>query len=298
MTASLFPRRPARAISVRERAVSLALLSLLAALLGLFLLARGLPGPAGLPVPEASAASGTPLPLTSPAGWPRGAIERYDAETLFEKINGKADAYFALGFEALEFASYSRPDDPSGSFVDAYLYDMGQPLHAFGIFRAQQGGKGKPLSAGDEGSAEGAFAFARKDRYYLEVVASGPSAAAEAEAIATAIADALPAEGDPVGDPPWFPKKGLVSVGYVLENCLMVESLTDAFLAKYSDGTQVVVARPGSPAEACKEAREVFEFLGTPARFAVVGDHVVGVVSSPAPEPLLQEVARRLEERE
>jgi len=295
MRATVLPRRRARQPSVRERRVGYGLLLLLAAILGFFLLAGARPGPAGLPPPPATS-QGALLPLTTPGGWPRGEIERYDADSLFEKINGKADAYLALAFEALACASYARPDDPE-IYIDVYLYDMSKPLHAYGIYRVQRSGNEQALEAGEEAGAVGASVFARQDRFYIEVIASGPDAAAEARALAMAIADVLPAEHDPVADPSYLPRTGLKSVRYVLEGGLGVDALTDAFLAVYADGAQVVVARPASPEAACKEALETFAFLKTPAEFAVVGPYAVGVVGAPDParaKALLAEVCEAL----
>ncbi len=287
----LFPRRQARPGSALERVVGFLLIALLIALVALIYFSGQRPGPAALAGPAPAASEG-PFPLTSPAGWPRGAVERYDVDTVFEKINGKADAYHALGFVELAFASYSRPDQPD-LFADAYLYDMEKAVQAYGIFRTQRGRDESTLAAGDEGSASGAAAFARKGRFYLEVIASGPDAADEARALATAIADALPAT-EVIQDPAYFPQEGLERVTYVLENCLMVEALVDAFVAVYEGGTQVVVARPDDPDAACKEATETLAFLKTPAEFRVIGDRVVGVVRGDA--ALLEEVSRRMEQ--
>jgi hypothetical protein len=278
-------------VSARERVVGFVLLGVLAGIVVAFAWSGTRPGPAALAGPAPVAQKG-PFPLTSPAGWPRGAIERYDVDTVFEKINGKADAYHALGFVELAFASYSRPDRPD-LFVDTYLYDMEKAVQAYGIFRTQRGSSENKLAAGDEGSASGAAAFARKDRFYLEVIASGPEAAAEARALATAIADALPGS-EVIQDPAYFPREGLERLTYVLENCLMVEALTDAFVAEYEGGAQIVVARPKDPEAASKEAVETLAFLKTPAEFRVIGDRVIGVVRGDA--ALLDEVARRMEQ--
>jgi hypothetical protein len=264
------------------------LLLVIAALLLLFGRAGARPGPAALLPAEAPTSV---FPVKSPAGWGRGAVERYDIETLFEKINGKADAYLPYEFASLEFASYSRPADPS-VFVDVYLYDMTRSLNAYGIYRTQRSGNEERLEITEEGCAAGASAFARKGRFYLEVMASGVGAAGEARALAAAVAVALPESDAPVSDPAWFPKKGLKSVRYVRENCLMVEALNEAFLADYEDGTKVVVAA-GGEAEAT-EAQETLGFLGTPFEFRVTGGWLVGVVGKKDAK-LLDEVLRRLE---
>ncbi|MHC4860608.1 MAG: hypothetical protein ACYTDY_11000, partial [Planctomycetota bacterium] len=94
----ILPGRPRREPSRRERLVGYGLLVLLVAAVGLFALAGAGAGPAGLPAPVETAAE--TFPLTSPGGWPRGKVERYDADTLVEKIDGKADAYLAYDFVA------------------------------------------------------------------------------------------------------------------------------------------------------------------------------------------------------
>ncbi|MHC4957280.1 MAG: DUF6599 family protein [Planctomycetota bacterium] len=292
MRAQVLPRRRPRQPSARERGVGYGLLVLLAVLLGLFAIAGKRPGPAGLAPPPAPS---SPLPLKSPAGWPRGELELYDADSLFEKINGKADAYFAYEFLALTFASYARPDDPE-TYIDVYLYDMQTPLSAYGTYRAQRSGSERSLQAGDEACTVGASAFARKGGFYVEVTASGDNAAAEARALAQAIADALPAAAEPVRDPVYFPRDGLKRVRYVREACLGVEALTEAFLATYADGTQLVVAQPASPEAACAEARDTFAFLKQPARFVVAGEHAVGAVGARR-EELVERVLKHLKER-
>jgi hypothetical protein len=274
MRAAVLPRRKPRQPSARERGVGYGLLVLLAVLVGLFVIAGKRPGPAGLAPPPAAA---SPLPLKSPAGWPRGELERYDADSLFEKINGKDQAYLAYDFAELVFASYARPDDPN-DYVDVYLYDMQTPLSAYGTYRGQRSGNERPLQAGDESCFSGASAFVRKGRFHVEVAASGARAAAEARALAQAIAQALPEVDEPVQDPAYFPRDGLKSMRYVRSAALGVEPLTEAFLATYADGTQLVVARPESPEAACAEARETFAFLKQPAKFVVAGEYAVGAV--------------------
>lgn len=285
---TIVPRRKPRTPSPTERVVGVVLLLILAGLAALFLLAGAGAGPAGLPEPAAEASAGA-LPLTSPAGWPRGEIERYDAGNLFEKIDGKDAAYLAYDVVGLEFASYADPADPT-VYADVYLYDLGEPLNAFGVFRAQRTGDEAGVDLGEEGAGGGAALFARKGRHYLEVVGSGPAAGAEVRALAGAICDALPASAAPVTVPPWFAPEMLASVRYVRREALGMESLGDAWIAAYEDGLQVVVAKCASPqaAEAAaKEARDNFGFLGTPAEFGAEREYAFGVVGQ-------AEEARRL----
>lgn len=277
------------------------LISLLALVVGLFVLSGTRPPPRGLPE-TAIPATGS-LPMVSPGGWPRGQIETYDAQTLFEKIDGAADAYLAYDFDGLEFASYTDPARPE-AYVDVYLYVMGAPLDAFGIYRAQRGVTEEMIDAGDEACASGNAVFARTGRHYLEVTASGTETAAEARALARALAARPETPGDAVRMPVAFPREGLETVGFDRKDALGVEALGDAFLALYEDGTQVVVARcptADAAAAAATEARETYGFLGGPATFEVDGRWIIGVVGAPSEErgrALLDAVRRDLAEGE
>ena len=184
----LFPRRQARTPSGRERAINRILIVLLAFVVGIFVWSGTRPGPPALP--ETLAAPPATLPVSTPAGWPRGAIETYDEASLYEKINGKADAYLAYRFDALEFAGYTDPARPD-VFVDVYLYAFETPLDAFGLYRSQRSSAQPVPAAGGELGLGGAALFAWKGRRYLEVVASGPEAEAEAGALAERIRGAL-----------------------------------------------------------------------------------------------------------
>lgn len=278
---SLLPRRQARKTSARERAIGRVILLLLVGVLGLFIVAGGRAGPPSLVAQEAPQIV-SPYAPTSPGGWPRGAIERYDVDGLFEKINGKADAYIDYDVIDLTFAGYSQPTDPS-VYVDVYAYDMAEPLNAYGVYRSQRSGKEVAVDLGEEACASGTAFFARKGRHYLEVVGSAPEAAEETRAILAAVLAALPAGKAPANDPTWFPESGRTRILYARKNALGVESLTDAFLARYEDGARAAVARFDSEADAAKaqsEAVETYEFLGTPAHFVVSGKRVIGALGS------------------
>ena len=300
--APLTPSRRARRPSPRERVVGFGLFVLLAAAMGLFLLAGARPGPAPSAPPPGSApapADADPLPLRSPGGWVRGEIETYDPDTLFEKIDGKADAYLAYDVVGLTFASYADPAAPD-DYVDVYLYDMGEPMNAYGMYRAERTGAEAPVPLGEEGCAPGGAVFARKGTIYQQVLPGSDAAAAEAFAVARRAADAI-APADPApADPDWFPAEGRTVIRYELRDCLMIPSLAGAHLAVYADGTKVVVATAESEEDAARvatEAKESLEFLGTPATFRAVGSRVVGVVGAPDEgrgARLLETVERRV----
>ena len=279
----LFPKRQARTPSGKERTINWILIVLLALVVGFFAWSGTWPGPPGLP--ETIAAPNATLPVASPGGWPRGAIESYDESTLYEKINGKADAYLAFRFDVLEFAGYTDPARPE-VFVDVYLYGFETSLDAFGMYRSQRPTAEAIPAAGSEIGQSGTALFAWKGPRYVEVVASGPEAAAEAQALTDRIREALN-DSDTVALPASLVRSDTQRVGFERGGALGVEGLTDAFVATYEDGTQAAVAiLPTTEAAAAvvAEALETFEFLGSPALFEALGTRVLGVVDAPSSE--------------
>ncbi|MFV1959910.1 MAG: DUF6599 family protein, partial [Planctomycetota bacterium] len=239
--APFFPRRPPRRASRREKVFTTGVLVVLALLVVLFFVAGARPGPKGLPEP--STPSGTSaLPLRSPGGWPRGEVESYDGTNLFEKIDGKADAYLVYGVQSLAFASYTDPEEPD-RFVDVYLYGFAEALDAFGMYRSQRSGDEPGLDAGDEACITGSAVFGRRGRAYVEAVASDARAAGEAKALARTILDAVPGADAPLALPTSLPAEGARILRFERQDALGVDGLDDAFVLVYQDGRRIVVAR-------------------------------------------------------
>lgn len=281
----LFPKRQARTPSGTERAVGAILIVLLAFVVGAFAWSGTWPGPAELRETEAGPPPAATLPVASPGGWPRGAIETYDTSSLYEKINGKADAYLAFRFDVLEFAGYTDPARPE-VFVDIYLYGFETAIDAFGMYRSQRASPDDVPPTGGELGGKSTALFGWKGPRYLEVVASGPEAQAEANALANRVRSSL-AETDTLAFPAGLVAADTTRAGFERSGALGVEGLVDAFVAVYEDGTQAAVAATPSAEAAARivaEAVETFEFLGAPAAFEALGDRVLGVVDAPTIE--------------
>ncbi len=71
-----------------------------------------------------------------PAGWivVEGPTP-YNADSLFEYLNGGAPLYLKYGFQGLTQTRYQLGDDPFAS-VTLDIYDMGSELGAFGVYRS------------------------------------------------------------------------------------------------------------------------------------------------------------------
>jgi hypothetical protein len=297
----LLPKRRRRSPSATERITGFSLLLLLAGIVALVMSGGAGAGPAGLPTPDQPAAGGGDgkLPLLSPAGWPRGEIESYDEETVFEKINGKADIYIAYGFAELLFAGYSDPSD-TDRFVDVYVYDMANSRNGFGIYRAQRSGSETAVEGGDEACASGASAFVRHGRYLVEIIGSGEDVADEVRALVKPVVEALGENPDPVREPDWFPAAGRKAIRFEPTGFLGLSSLVDVFYAEYEDGSKAFSAR-FADGEAATEARdsaaEDLDFFDTSHHMVVSGPWLIGVAEFPDEEKakqVVEEIASKI----
>jgi hypothetical protein len=174
--------------------------------------------------------------LPQVAGW-RNAEEpkRYGPDTLFEYIDGAAEAFLNYDFLELGLGQYKKPSGTATLTVE--IYDMGAPLNAFGIYSTERYPESKFLPIGVQGYLEEGTLNFLAGRYYVKMMAyeAGP----ETEAALRAFAGAILAKiGNPGGFPPVlaaFPKAGLVanSEKYVLKNFLGLEFLKNGAFASY-----------------------------------------------------------------
>lgn len=100
-------------------------------------------------------------------GWTAsGEISTYGPDTLYEYINGAADSFLNYGFEGLQVQDFASGD----LIVTVSLYDMGDPLEAFGIYRIEAGDSESTLAVGGEALLAPPYqALLVKDRYYVKL---------------------------------------------------------------------------------------------------------------------------------
>ena len=213
---------------------------------------------------EASAASPTPAPKGEPleipiAGTkPMGDTEFYNADNLFEKIDGRAPAYLGFNFQSLRCRSFSI-DGTAGSYVDVYEYRFDTPINAFGMFALERDANGAPLDFAPDGYAGELGFFFRQGAVYVQIIASdqNPKTMTLARAIAEERAKTLPADNTGLDARRRLPVTGLdpASVQFVQDNALGQEFLTNVFQATYDFGGKklpfcVMAAQPGEAAAA------------------------------------------------
>ena len=208
----------------------------------------------------APAAKGGPLEIKLDGLKPMSDTEFYNADNLFEKIDGRAPAYLNFNFQKLRCRSFSITGT-SGSFVDVYEYHFDTPVNAFGMFALERDPKGGPLAFAPDGYASGMGFFFRQGPRYIQVMASDQNAKTLglAKAIAEDRAKNLPDDDTGLDARRRLPVTGLdpASVQFVQENAQGQVFLKNVFQANYDFAGKklpffLMVATPADAAAAWK----------------------------------------------
>jgi len=172
-----------------------------------------------------------------------GPTELYNAETLFEKINGRAPAYIEFSFQELTTRSFSLTQQ-NGQFIDIFIFWMDQPLSAFGIFSLERDPTAAAVDFASDGYRSEMGYFFRTGRAYVQIIASSPEAEVMdvAATYAGYLAERLPADDSGMEARLSLPSYGQVpgSVAFVAQNAYGQELLKEVFQAKYQfEGTEL-----------------------------------------------------------
>ena len=225
--------------------------------------AHGYPAPA--PAKPAKPVKGEALVMAVPGLTPMSDTEFYSAETLFEKIDGRAGAYAGFNCQGLRVRSFSLTA-AKASYVDVYEYRLDTPVNAFGIFALERDPKGKALDFAKDGySGEMGFFF-RQGKYYIQVLASDTAAATmeRARAVANDRARAFPVDDTGLDARRKLPNTGLIpeSVAFVQENAQGQEFLKNVFQATYAfqGGKLPFFLMAATPADAAANWQKYHDF--------------------------------------
>ncbi len=271
---------PARtAGTTRETAAAVAVLCCLALIAGGIGLVQSGFNPA---VRNLSAIAADPLQAASPpqAGGaplipaPDGVsvltpAERFDRESLSDKIDGKAELYLSAGFVRLDcqrFALSDRPDD----WLEAFVYDMGSAQNAFAVFSAQRRADVVARDIGDFAYRAGNALFIAHGHYYLELIAAAEDEplAAALEGLAENFIRSRPVAAAAISERDLFPKPGLIedSIGLIAADAFGVAGLDKVFTAAYKRQSAELTAylsRRADADAAAEQVRSYAEFLTT-----------------------------------
>jgi hypothetical protein len=197
---------------------------------------------------------------------PAGAAEVFDADTLADKIDGRAELYLAAGFEELRCRRF-QAGAGEGSWFEIFLYAMKDADAAYAVFTGQRREGAEPLDLGEEAYVTENALFLVQGARYVELVGSAVGqrdtlvAAARAllgaapvgAAAARRERDLLPAEAQVPGTLELLP-----------QDAFGFDQLDQVYAARYrtAEGEGLLfVATRASPEEAQALARAYEEFL-------------------------------------
>lgn len=140
-------------------------------------------------------------------GWtPDGDVATYDSETLFDLVNGQADAFFAYNFESVAVRSYVGEDN----VVRVEIWQLATPTDAYGLFTRNRTGESADVGNAGDTDPGRRIAF-WQDRYYVQVRARQSLDAATLRAFADTVASALHTGGEVPALVERLPQDGLVT---------------------------------------------------------------------------------------
>ena len=94
--------------------------------------------------------------------------QMYNPDTLFEYIDGAAEAYLGYDFQQLLVANYEKEGTESSVTVE--IYDMGSALNAFGIFSSERYPEIPEVPFGLAGYLEGEVLNFISGPYYVKLI--------------------------------------------------------------------------------------------------------------------------------
>jgi hypothetical protein len=157
--------------------------------------------------------------------------------TLFEYIDGAAEAYLSYDFKELVVAQYKG--EKSKATLTLEVYDMGNDKNSFGIYSAERYSESHFIGVGNQGYVEEGTLNFIMDSYYMKLLCYDGEE--KAEGVLRLFAQDIEKRIKEKGSlPPLlsrFPKEGLIlnSEKFILRNVLGFSFLHDGYLASYKD---------------------------------------------------------------
>jgi hypothetical protein len=190
--------RPPEAVGATEKAIGAFVLVLVVGILAVFGVQVATNQDYLFTVDESNAAQAEQPAAAFPAlgveGWRSPAeVERFGADDLYVKIDGRADALLRFHVVGLTFGTYTYNRDPAQS-VDVYWYEMGAPANAEAAYRSEAAPSATPVTCGAAGYQVGGAVFFWKGASYVQVLPSQPDEAGGRAAlkIAEQLAERIP----------------------------------------------------------------------------------------------------------
>lgn len=200
---------------------------------------------------------------------PMSPSESFNKDNLSEKINGKAELYLSAGFQNLACQRFKKPDD-TDSWLEVFIYDMGNIANAFAVYSVQKREGFTPLElSGYSYKTENALFFVC-GRFYLEITSSKVSGSLM-DSMLSFSKDFIKKTGAVekiIPDTELFPAENLDENSIVLfpSNAFGFDRLNMVFAADYKtkEGKiKVFLSRRKNKAESAELAKSYSDFLSS-----------------------------------
>ncbi|MEO5376769.1 MAG: hypothetical protein H7832_03140 [Magnetococcus sp. DMHC-6] len=148
-------------------------------------------------------------------------VRSFNSANLYEYVNGHAEYFLSAGFRALTVAEYRLPTDDKQPSLVLDLYDLGDPLNAFGILMDEMGSSGQPVAVGDAGFVNRRSLGFMAGSYYVKLAAFADDLSLQvvAQAVAKSIQNGTGPSPDKISFDRLFPDLGtLVTTRFIKEN--------------------------------------------------------------------------------
>jgi hypothetical protein len=147
-------------------------------------------------VPEPQKPIAAMLPLADlPAEWTVAKagdrhLETFNADNLYEKIDGRAESFTQYGVKGMAYAFY-HPTGDSSNELQLYIFEMADQLKALGKYGSEKPDEFTPVAVGNEGYTSAGSLLFYAGRYYTQIVSTQDDAkfAAFALVLAKRVAD-------------------------------------------------------------------------------------------------------------
>jgi hypothetical protein len=145
-------------------------------------------------VPEPQRKLAGMLPLSGlPPEWTLGKpgdrhLESFNAENLYEKIDGRAESFIQYGVKGMAYTFYHPTGDPSNE-LQLYVFEMADSLKALGKYGSEKPEEFQTIAVGDAGYTSAGSLLFYGGRFYTQIVSTkdDPKFAAFALALATRV---------------------------------------------------------------------------------------------------------------
>jgi hypothetical protein len=185
--------------------------------------------------------------------------ETFTPENLSDKIDGKAELYLSAGFVRMRCQRFALVGN-STSWLEVFVYDMGNPRNAFAVFSAQRRTDADALTLTRFAYRTANAAFFMHGSDYVEIVAA--QANDDVSRLMLAYAESYvrgkPVDLDTAGERVPFPPDNLddASITLLSADVFGFDRLNQVYVARYQTAAGPITAFLSERASA-EEAREL-----------------------------------------